>query len=320
VIRGLAVYCLAAAIWVGPKIAHAQDLPSGTMDCLGRLQQAQTAVVTGKQGPPRLGDVCPEVAEALAAGPWGAALPEGDLRDLTAGSLRRLIDLVRHYRRAPARSRNLSPAKLSGIIAGLEPFEPKPPQSLWDRIVAKLREWLGLDGRDGGELARWLHRFSIPAVWSRVLVSALGLALVAGVVAVLINELRDGGALRRRTRWRRASPARPGAAAPSVRVSSFDDVLSASPSRQPVVLFALLVERLRSRHAALVRESSTHRELVAAARRQGLKFAASLGAVAAAAEGVTFGDRLPGSTELEAVLRQGKSVLRDLDVEPEPAA
>jgi hypothetical protein len=77
---------------------------------------------------------------------------------------------------------------------------------------------------------------------------------------------------------------------------------------------------LRSRHAALVRESSTHRELVAAARRQGLKFAASLGAVAAAAEGVTFGDRLPGSTELEAVLRQGKSVLRDLDVEPEPAA
>lgn len=318
-IRGTLAYCLLAATLAVPQFAHAQDLPSGTMACLARLRQAPPAAAE-KRGPRRLGDVCPGVAEALAAGPWGGALPRGEIQNLTARSLRQLVDLSGHYRRAPRVARDLSAAKLGGIVAGLAPFEPKPRLSLWDRIVAKLREWLGLD-RGGGELAKWLQRFAIPALWRRLLVYTLVLALVAGVLAVLINELRHGGAFARRSRRHRGS--RVGAAAEAgshVRVASFDDVLGAPPGRQPVVLFALLVERLRARDAALVRESSTHRELVAAVRRQGLSFAAALGAVATAAEGVTFGDRPPDGTELETVLAEGATVLRELELEPEPAA
>lgn len=303
-----------------PGVVHSQSpLPSGTAACLARLQQARTGGAS-RDASARLAKVCPDVAAALAASSWGATLTQGELPNLTAGSFRQLVDLARHYRRAPAASRNLSAAKLGEIVARLEPFGPVPTRSLWDRILAKVRHWLGLDRGDSGRFATWLRRFSIPAGARRVLVYALGFVLVAAALAVLLNELRHGGVLTGRSRRRRAVPTGfDRATASPVSAATFDDVRRAPPARQPIMLFALLVGRLRARHAGLVRASVTHRELAAAVRRQRLDFAAPLAAVAAAAEGVTFGEQLPDGAQLELLLSAGETVLRELADEPEPA-
>ncbi|HEX5420485.1 MAG TPA: hypothetical protein VFY39_10840 [Gammaproteobacteria bacterium] len=348
-IRGLWSCTLGAALLAASGPAPAQGLPAGAADCLSRLEQTSGAgnassvrgiedssgddAAAGRspgasdsgaahlrqrgraQTNARLGNACPELAKTLAAGSWGASFAGKGAADLTAVELRQLIELVRHYEAAPAAGQKLAAADLRPIVAGLEPFDRPPKQSLWDRFLAKLRGWLGLDDRAAnGWLANWLRRLSIPASWIRVIVYSLALLAVAGAAAVLLNELRRAGMLGRRGR-RKDSEAkgfgvREGGEPAAL---TFEAVRRASPAKQPGLLFALIAAHLRTRFGERVRDSATHREIVRTAGSLGLVSAGPLGSVASAAESATFGGRVPPAEQLEAVLADGAAVLRELD-------
>jgi hypothetical protein len=304
--------CFGAPLAAAVGLAHAQGLPAGVTECLNRLEQAAERA-GGSADAPRVGDVCPELGQRLAAEGWGASLAGGAAASLTRESLRRLAELDRHYRAAPSSAASLAPTELARVVRELEPFEAPPELSAWDRLLAKLREWLGLDDGRGGRLTEWLRRFSIPGVWIRAAVYGLVIVAVAVAFGAAVNEARRAG-LRSRFRFPKW-PSRGGARADYVRSenASLGQIRAAPVARQPILLFAFLVARLKSRYTDAIRDSATHRELVAAARGLGLGTADAFDAVAAGAESATYGGHSPGGAELETLVSGAEAVLGELD-------
>lgn len=301
--RCLLSFALAAAA----ARAGAQELPAGTAHCL-QLLEARGSDRTAADTPRRLGDVCPEVAARLAAGPWGRELLGGPADRLTARRLQELVQLADHYAGATS-APNLAPRDLAAAVARLGPFARRPPPaSLWDRLLHRLADWF--DASPGSmRLSKWLRAVKLPA-WSALVVAALVVLLA---VAVIVNKLRHGGFLRRAARRRRAVQPGLEESAAQHGASSSDDVRSADPAR----LFVRVLRKLQRRYDGLVRDSGTPREIVAAAVARGLSSAAPLGALASAAETATYSDRAPKPAQLAAALAAGERLLGEFDAAPE---
>ena len=144
---------------------------------------------------------------------------------------------------------------------------------------------------------------------------SLGIVLVAVTIAIVHNELRvagvfRGGVLRKYSPLDRSSDT-----APEQR-GDFDDVARAPLARRPVLLLALVLQRLRARGVLSSRDSLTHRELLHAARLSAPQSAA-FGAVLDAAERLTFTDWRPAAQEVEPVVARGRELLSSLPTEVE---
>ncbi|HEX6994515.1 MAG TPA: hypothetical protein VF339_10265 [Gammaproteobacteria bacterium] len=280
-------------------------------DCAARLRAGDGT--GGEGGAPRLVDVCADLAREIEAGKWAPALGRTPAGALTARPFEDLVDLIAHYERVPDRT-DLEVDELEALVDSLRPFEPVAELSLWERIREWLRERLGLDDAGGaGGVLEWLRNLSIPGEWVRALVYLLGFAIVIAALIVAANELRISGVLRGgrdRRRGRAAGGVPPWATRVPV---TFDGVKRAPAVRQPALLLALVVERLKERFGDRVRDSLTHRELVAAAARLGVRRRDELEAVVVAAERVTFADWHPGPADVEPVIAHGKAVLDELD-------
>ncbi|HEU4617089.1 MAG TPA: hypothetical protein VFV10_03575 [Gammaproteobacteria bacterium] len=304
--------CAAAA-------ALAEPLP-GADACVERIEQARasgredTGPPTARNETATLGELCPDVAAALDASAWAETVPT-DASDLPLEQFSALVGLMAAYERPTARP-GLALESLDAVIAEVASKTPPPQLSLWERLRRWLDEWL--DDRRGGHgwLEEWLKNLSLPERWVRALVITLGVLLVIAAVAVVANEIAALGVLGRR-------PARPrfaeegGGADPEVpRVSSLDDVRRAPLARQPGLLLALVVGRLRKR--APLPDSLTHRELAAAAAPLlGASRRTAFAAVVGAAERATFGAWQPEARDLDTVLASGAAVLDALAEEDE---
>lgn len=301
--------------------APAAAVPDGAAACAARLDRAREefrSAADREEAPPRLGDVCGSVAAAIRAGPWSEALAPMDVEGLTPDAFDELLALMNGYAAPPDGERRLEAGALAAIVDGLRPFEPQPLPSLWERILEQLEEWLGLDGNaSDNRFIEWLRSMSIPEAWARATFYALGALTIVGALAVLANELRLGGAFRG-GRWK---PARRGGIGPTEKrpaARTLDDLHRAPAAHRPVLLFAIVIERLAMRFGDPFRDSLTHREVTAAAGAVGLARRTDLDAVASAAERATFSAWHPGDGELDEVVAHGRAVLDEIDT-PEPA-
>lgn len=281
-------------------------------DCAARLRAA-TAAAPAAVEPPKLAEICSDLALELGSGEWASALAGVSIGDLTARPFQELVDLIAEYARMPD-ARRLASDDLASIVETLRPFESVAESSLWDRARGWLEERLGFDeAGSGGGLIGWLRTLSIPETWLRTVVYVLGFTIALAALVIVVNELRIAGVLGSGSPGRdRAAVGQLPAWAKRVPLS-FDGVRRAPAARQPGLLLALCVERLRARFGDAVPDSLTHRELSAAASGLGLRRQAELDAVASAAERVTFGGWRPAPGDVESVMQHGKAVLEELD-------
>ncbi|MBN1240512.1 MAG: hypothetical protein JXB36_18560 [Gammaproteobacteria bacterium] len=267
-------------------------------------------------GADRVADICPDLAAAMA-GERGADLIVGGAdAPLTPGIVWDAAELARRYARPAGGAPSLSNDDLVAAVGALPPFEPEAAQSVWDRFV----EWLGnLLEPESGEDGFWdrLDGFRIPPSWVPWIVRVIGVAIVLGALAVLVNELRHAGVLSRGGGRRRAR--RRGSAAEALAASRVD-WRSAPPRRQPALLLAVILDRLRARGALASGDGLTHRELVAAAGALTPPQRSSFASVAGAAERVTFGGWQPQAADVAAVLTRGEALLDELASAPDAAA
>lgn len=321
--RSLAASLVAAFAALGASSALAQALPPGVDDCLMKIEALRApdaaAAVERNGGPPTLGDVCPEVAAALAENPWGEALAGVSPDDLETSAFVDLTKLVAAYARLPGGAERPQPpdaAALDDVLAELK-LEKPAAQTIWQRIQRWYEEHFGANGDEArGWLEKWLQRFAPSERWVSYFVIVLGIVLVAATIAIVHNELRvagvfRGGVLRKYSPLGRSSEPGP------ERPRDFDDVAHAPAARRPVLLLTLVLERLRARGVLPSRDSLTHRELLRAARLSAPQSAA-FGVVLDAAERVTFADWRPAVEEVDPVLARGRELLSSLPAEVVP--
>jgi hypothetical protein len=313
---------VAALVFLGAPQALSQSLPPGVDDCLAAIERLRAAAKSTDAEPnarersaPVLGDVCPDVAAALDASPWGEALAGVSARELETGAFVDLTKLVASYERPAAGGAVPAPSALDDVLAELKVEKPTTELTLWERIQHWYDEHFGASNDEArGWLETWLRRFAPSDAWVGYLVIVLGIALVAGTVAIVVNELRVAGVLAGGV-LRKYAPLSPSIAEPEQqRARDLDDVMRAPLRRRPALLLALVLERLRARGALPLRDSLTHRELLRAANLSAEQSAA-FGAVVGAAERVTFADWEPAERDVDPLLARGRELLSSLPIE-----
>jgi hypothetical protein len=324
--RWVSALLVAAFAAVGAPSALAQGLPSGVDDCLAKIKAPRAP---DAEAPPRrrgdptaaptLGEVCPDVAAALGDNPWGEALAGVSPDDLETSAFVDLATLVARYERPPADVERPPPpgaAALDDVLAELK-LEKPAALTIWQRIQQWYDEHFGANGDEArGWLEKWLQRFAPSERLVSYFVIVLGIVLVAVTIAIVHNELRvagvfRGGVLRKYTPLGQSSGSEPQPR------GDFDDVARAPLARRPVLLLALVLQRLRARGVLPSRDSLTHRELLHAARLSAPQSAA-FGAVLDAAERVTFADWRPAEEDVGPVLARGRELLSSLPTEVGP--
>lgn len=300
------------ALCAGPALA--QGLPASAAACVDALNAATAAASDGDPAPFAV-DHCPAFLEALAASPWAATIPAGEAEYLEAGALEALLATSAAYT-SPSTA-DLSDARLAALVAELEPFVAEPEPGLWERFT----EWLaGLFESEDGErswLAELIASISIPESWQRILLYGLLGLVVVLVLAILINELRLGGAFTRRAKQALRRVTILGNAADPAAVPSFDDIGRAPAiGRKVELLFTLVVDRVRQRYRDLLAPGLTHREIARAAARLDAPTGSSLAAVAMAAERVTYADWSPDDASWREILENGENLVRRLAEAP----
>ncbi len=311
---------VAAAVLAAAFPSFAEPLPDGVADCLERIERQSARApapeaAAADPGPQRLGGVCPELAAALDEGAWGASLVDANAGELGTDAFEELVRVAASYEQPQPTRDGISASSLDEVLAALELREPEVQASLWERMQKWLDERFGArDDRAGRWIEDWLGNLSIPERLVRYVLLVLGVVLVVATAAVVVNELRiagvlAGGALRKYT------PHAARGAQDETKARDFDDIARAPLARRPALLLLLLVERLRSRATASLRDSLTHRELVAAAGDLSADQSESLRAVANAAERATFGGWRPEERDVDELIARSRRLAASLSAE-----
>jgi hypothetical protein len=227
---------------------------------------------------------CPEIGADLEDLEIAALLPEDWKARISPRAVADLTVLADRYARQSVR---VAPgaSRLQAIARNLQ--APATSVSWWQRLRSWLASWLGSDRNRWPDWLRSLTHWH--AAMMALLYGCMAL-LVAGVVAVLVIELRAAGLIgaRRQPRLSRGSVMEAaGSDAPEI---SFADVEAAPVGLRPAILLRLLVTALTCARR-LERDSiMTCRELITAARFDNAGQREIFARVALSAEQVLYGD------------------------------
>ncbi len=246
-----------------------------------------------------LEEVCPGLAQSVAALPAAGSLSQPLDLQTTPDQLRDLRALLGSFRSPPAGVERFDLAALPELLARTLEVEPKPPVSWWQRF----KDWLAQKLRGSGESDyRWLTQFlkSLdPPEWLADLILRASVAVILLLaLAVVVNELRTANLstwLQRRSRMQRAGrvPAAAGAAK-----LAWKDVTNLPPAQQPAALLRLVLQELIERGLLPDDQSLTNREMLARLGAAARAHAAAFAELAAAADAVLFGNRLVVAAQL----------------------
>jgi hypothetical protein len=277
----------------------------------GCLKQLDPSLDVGYE---KIAARCPELAPALRASPWAAWLPRNwdkpgnELSDQGLTELRTLI-VRESQRRAGMSAPHI--AGVSAVLAALKTGEPQPT-SWWERFKAWLRGILeaGAAADTDSWLARLLGTAQLSEGVARLTLVAVCAILVALAGAVLINELRLAGWLRRRARHGAAravdgGPERAG-------VCDLRQIEAAAEEARPGLLLELIARRLYDQGRLPPAGALTVQELLRSVRLADEADRERLRVLAAASERLRFSDRVPGPEALGAALAGGRELLAGL--------
>jgi hypothetical protein len=293
----------------GLPAAQARDA-LGTLDaCLAKLDRIVDTDYA------RIVAQCPDLAGSLAQSEWAPWLPRGWNRNradnlLSVDGLSELRTLL--TRAAATGTTRSAPrlARLTPLLAHLTEADA-PRGGWWTRFNEWLHEVLTPPPEHADD--RWLRRLVGQLGFSQAVLLGIAWASLAVVVAlalaVIVNELRVAGLLRRRQRA--SGGARRAPAGPTQ--PTLYDLEQAEASRQPLLLLALITARLGEQQRLPPARALTLQELTRAARLPGAADRARLRELATACEQVRYSGHEPAAPILAAALRQGRELLTALE-------
>lgn len=300
----------------GTAYAREPDALAALDACVGQLDPELDL------GYERIAARCPDLTAALEHSPWAAWLPadwKEPRNQLSAAGLRALRDtLVREgsTARAGADTTGTRALHLERVRAVLERVmrPERAEEGWWARFKRWLREVLTAPPQDDGHWwRRLLGGVSMDRAMLRV-VAALAIALLVTLaIAVVINELRVAGLLRRRP----GSPQLPAAGRAARGGPSLSDVAAVEPSVQPALLLELITARLAALDRLPPARAFTVRELTRRAVLVDETARTRLADLAAVSERVRYGAGGVTTPLLEGALRGGRELLATLET---PAA
>ncbi len=286
----------------GPLTAVANNWLDLAADCQYRLQ----TIEMGSDAEAWASEHCPELAAALAADSFDPPLANFWLDDWSLYDVEALASIAQAYER-PGAARPLHRATLDDVLAQL-PDEQRPETlSLWDRIGEWLRSKFGREAQAGsGLLERWLSQLKVPdSFWVWVGYISTGLIVIAAI-AIVINELRQAGLLKRKQARPDDTPAGIAAGANSANEAELQLTKSS-------LLLERILSRLRGENPAPFRAALTHRELIHGANTLPEDQRPKLVRLIQSAERMVYGNWAPSSAELEPVILDGEQLLAELE-------
>ena len=289
----------------GAADAREPEALAALAQCTGQLDP------DSDRGYERIAKRCPDLTAALEHSPWAAWLP-ADWKEphnqLSAAGLRALHDALVRESAAAVGTRALHPERVGAVLARVAWPEPQA-EGWWARFKRWLHELLTPQPQeDSGWLRRLLGDVSVDRALLR-LITALAIAvLVILAVAVVVNELRVAGLLKRRPRLARQSAAGPGAHGEL----GLTDLDRAEPRAQAALLLELIAARLAVQDRLPPARAFTVHELTRRARLRDEAERARLAALAAVSERVRYAaDGVPAPALADA-LRGGRELLAAL--------
>jgi hypothetical protein len=248
-----------------------------------------------------LSPACPDLAQALEAIGLTPMLSDGWQEQINTDALRDLANLAEGYGESRPK---VSPdiAALPGILKALEREQTPLSQSWWDAFKA----WLAHHSNALSRLERWLGRFGQSTRLFNLISYSLVALVLMTAVAVIVNELKVGGARWRRRRAAAAAlnPARAGVDSEALQSGALADGLAE--------LLRALVSRLMQTRRLETERSLTHRELVTRSTFDDESQRAAFAAVAGTAESILYGAHGAAPDELNKVLLEGRALLAQL--------
>ncbi len=277
----------------------------GALDaCIGELDRGLDV------GYVRISARCPELAPSLLASPWAAWLPADWNKpdnQLSAQGLSELRDLLAREAAPAAAGRELHVGQVGAVLARVTAAQPAQA-GWWSRFRQWLRElftprpsqergWRGLF--DDIHLAQGLKQ---TIVWG-----SLGL-VIALAVAVLLNELRLAGLLRRRQRVTHAA-----SVTDVGRLGlTLAEIERASLAAQPALLFDCIAARLAEQDRLPPARAFTAQEVARRARLADEADRVRLAELAAVCERVRFSGHAVAPQAVAAAVARGRELLRTL--------
>jgi len=241
------------------------------------------------------------IALLLCAG-FAIAAPAIVAADESADSQRDQAVWAEEATRTLPPADRLQPGRVAAILAAIE-TAPKPPDSWWERFTRWLESWLR-QGKDA-QAPNWLIKLlqSIPPEVARAVGWALLAALVIGLAAIVIVELRAAGVFRRRDGVRPGLVA--GVAAPPVPNGAQPGLaeIARLPLRdQPAALLQLAIRLLIARQLLPADSSLTNGELLAVLQARAPAESPRFRRLARAAEAAVYGSIEPSARETRDLL------------------
>jgi hypothetical protein len=298
--------CLVALLVIAgtAPLARAADPLALLEGCIRRLDP------TLDVGFARISQRCPELAPALMASPYAPWLPPDWNRPenaLSVGGLSELRMQLSRTARPPA-VRAPEVARLAPVLAGLAQT-PERPRGWWSRLKDWLRRQLTAQpsSPETGWLQRWFGGWSIGEAARQVILwCAVALALgIAG--AIIANELRAAGLLRRSRRLERVRVGGSAAAAPG-----FAEPEAAGADQQLQLLLTRIAQQLTAQKRLPPARALTVQELVRAAHLSDPADRARLLTLTTACERVRFARGEAPSALVSAALARGRELLVSL--------
>jgi len=288
--------------------ARADEIGRRLDRCLGTLNTGAEPV------PPYrrliLEEVCPGLAQSVAALPAAGSLSQPLDLQTTPDQLRDLRALLGSFRGPPASVVRFDFVALPELLARTLEVEPQPPVSWWQRFKDWLAQKLGGSGESD---FRWLTQFlnSLdPPEWLADLILRASVAVILLLaLAVVVNELRTANLsswLQRRSRIQRAGrvPAAAGAAK-----LAWKDVTNLPPAQQPAALLRLVLQEMIGRGLLPEDQSLTNSEMLERLGAAARAHAAAFAELAAAADAVLFGDRMVEAAQLAPLHQAAQAIV-----------
>jgi hypothetical protein len=290
---------------LGPRIAVAiagalawSSLAAAPVDIVRDCAAKASPAMAGIKN---LGPACPDLAGALEALGLTPMLSDGWQEQINTDALRDLANLADGYGESRPRV-SLDVAALPGILKALAREQTPLSQSWWDAF----KTWLAHHSNALSWLERWLGRLGQSTTLFNLISYSLVALVLMAAAAVIVNELKVGGA-----RWRRRRAATAALDPAGAGVDS-GELQPGALAGGLAELLRALVSRLMQTRRLTTERSLTHRELVTHSTFDDESQRAAFAAVAGTAESILYGAHGAAPDELNEVLLEGRALLAQL--------